>query len=596
VISPTGWRHSPVDPRLWRQVRAFRHWVAASVAIGLGLTACLVAQATFLASALSLALFHRAEHHAIAVALAGLVVATLVRAALAFASEQAATGAASRTKSELRAAALAKLLTLAPADLAQRHTGELAVTLGHGLDGLDGYVGRYLPRLVLAALAPLVLLGWVAHLDLLSAGILLITLALLPVFMILIGQLTQARALSRWRALGQLSGQFLDAVEGLPILRAFGRARVQREIIAQATGELRRETLGTLRVALLSALVLETLAAVGTALVAVPLGLRLVSGQMTLVAALTILVLAPEVYLPVRRASSDFHASTEGVTALEALWAVIGEPQPSATPSPAARTQPPWFERRRIVGGPIASNHFEADFVPAGVELGNVSVSFPGRDMPVLAGLDLKLAPGESLGITGPSGVGKSTLIAVLAGLIPPQAGTFLADGEDVSAHDLSSWRRRLAWVPQRPTLFSGTVAENLRLGSPEASDADLWAALHVACLKELVAALPGGLESALGEHAEQLSAGERQRLAIARALVHSQAGLLLLDEPTAHLDPATERELVARLRPALRGKSLLLVSHRPGPLELADRVVILDRGQLRPLAMKAEQEPLVAR
>jgi ABC-type transport system involved in cytochrome bd biosynthesis fused ATPase/permease subunit len=150
--------------------------------------------------------------------------------------------------------------------------------------------------------------------------------------------------------------------------------------------------------------------------------------------------------------------------------------------------------------------------------------------------------------------------------------------------------------MPQRPTLFSGTVAENLRLGSPEASDADLWAALHVACLKELVAALPGGLESALGEHAEQLSAGERQRLALARALVRSQAGLLLLDEPTAHLDPATERELVARLRPALRGRSLLLVSHRPGPLELADRVVILDRGQLRPLAMKAEQEPLVAR
>ena len=321
MISSTGWRHSPVDPRLWRQARTFRLWVAASVVIGLGLTACLVAQATFLARALSLSLFHRGENHAIAAALVGLVVATLVRAALAFASEQAATGAASRTKSELRAAALAKLLALAPAELAQRRTGEVAVTLGHGLDGLDGYVGRYLPRLVLAVLAPLALLGWVAHLDLLSAGILVITLALLPMFMVLIGQRTRARARSRWRALGQLSGQFLDAVEGLPILRAFGRARAQRETIARATAELRRETLGTLQVALLSALVLETLAAVGTALVAVPLGLRLLSGQMTLTVALTILVLAPEVYLPLRRASSDFHASTEGVAKLLPAYA-----------------------------------------------------------------------------------------------------------------------------------------------------------------------------------------------------------------------------------------------------------------------------------
>ncbi|MGA2873757.1 MAG: ATP-binding cassette domain-containing protein, partial [Candidatus Dormibacteria bacterium] len=175
-------------------------------------------------------------------------------------------------------------------------------------------------------------------------------------------------------------------------------------------------------------------------------------------------------------------------------------------------------------------------------------------------------------------------------------AGTFLADGADVLPADLGSWRRRLAWVPQRPTLFSGTVAENLRLGSPEASDADLWAALEVACLQELVASLPQGLESALGEHAEQLSAGERQRLAIARALIRSQAGLFLLDEPTAHLDPATERELVARLRLALRGRSLLLVSHRPGPLALADRTAILDQGQLRPLRDQVGQQPLVAR
>jgi thiol reductant ABC exporter CydD subunit len=559
----------PVDPRLWRHAPAFRRWLVASVTVGLALTVGLIAQATFLATALTDVLFHRADHAALRAALVGLVVATAARAVLAFAAEAAATGAAQRTKTELRAAAITKVIDLGPSWLAGRHTGDLAVTLGHGLDALDDYVGRYLPRLVLAALAPAVLLVWVAHLDLLSAGILVVTLVLLPVFMVLVGQLTQRRVAQRWQATTRLSGQFLDAVEGLATLRAFGRARAQRQAIAAATDDLRRTTMATLQIALLSALVIETLAAVGTALVAVPLGLRLLSGHLLLAPALAILILTPEIYLPLRRASAEFHANTEGAAALDAVFALLDEPD---QPARVGLGRPAGW-RRGACGERPASRPGPA------VEVRGVTVSYPGQERLALTLERLEVGPGEHLGIVGRSGAGKSTLVDLLAGLVRPGSGEVLADGVDIGALGLDAWRARLAWVPQRPVLFSGSVADNLRLAVPHATDAELWAALDVACLAEVVAALPGGLGAELAEHGEALSAGERQRLAIARALVRRHAGLFLLDEPTAHLDPETEAEVVARLRPALRDRGAVIVTHRPRLLGLVDRVVTLDAG-----------------
>jgi len=594
-----------VDPRLWRHVRAFRRWVIGAVVLGVGLTACLIGQATFLAAGLTALMHHRTGTGAIRTDLLGLVVATAVRGVLSFVAEWAATRAAIRTKAELREEALASALALGPVWLATHQTGELAVTLGHGIDGLDEYIGRYLPATVLAVLAPVVLLGWIASLDLLSAGILVVTLALLPVFMVLLGRLTRARMSARWRTLTRLSGQFLDAVEGLATLRAFGRARRQREVIATTTGDLRRATLGTLQIAFLSALVLETLAAVGTALVAVPLGLRLLSGDMTLAPALTILILTPEVFLPLRRASSNFHASTQGLAALEATFALIDLPDDHPEPAaeepagltrhgrplvPARATTPAGGDVDATTSPLLRSLPPLRPLRPPAVELRAVSVSFPGRSEPALAGCTLTVESGEHVGVTGPSGAGKSTLMSVVAGLIAPSDGRFLVDGDALppSGAAMDRWRQRLTWVPQRPTLFSGTVADNLRLGAPDAGDDELWAALRTACLTDVVSGLPGGLHARVREHAEDLSAGERQRLALARALVRRRAGLVLLDEPTAHLDPDIESEVVQGLREALRGRSAVIVTHRPRLLELTDRVVVMEGGTVDSAATRS--------
>lgn len=616
-----------VDPRLWRHVRAFRAWVLGAVALGLARTVCLVLQATFLASALSDLLFRRGDHRRLVAALVGLVIATVVRAGLSLLSERAATRAAIRTKAELRDEALHQTMARGPVWLARQHTGELAVTLGHGLDALDDYIGRYLPGTILAVLAPIVLVAWIAHLDLLSAAILLVVLGLLPVFMVLVGQLTRARVAARWRTLARLSGQFLDAVEGLATLRAFGRAARQRDAITEATTALRQATMGTLQVALLSGLILETLAAIGTALVAVPLGLRLVSGDMTLAPALTILILTPEVFLPLRRASADFHASTEGLAALQATFALIDGPsgvawEPAArlaarSPSSDVPAAPP-VEASALSGETPLGFSGASPGAPS-VGLRSVTVRYPGRSEVALTDCTLTLAAGEHVAVVGPSGAGKSTLLGVVAGLLGVDQGMVLVDGAElgvvdgpggstatravtdaasarravgaIAAHgtvevadgcgpiDVETWRRRLTWVPQRPTLFSGTVADNLRLASPGASDDELWRALEVACLADMVAGLPGALQAVLREHAEDLSAGERQRLALARALVRREAGLVLLDEPTAHLDPDIEQAVVTGLAGALAGRSAIFVTHRPRLLELVDRIVVLDHG-----------------
>jgi thiol reductant ABC exporter CydD subunit len=567
-----------VDPRLWRHVGAFRRWIVGEVVLGLGLTACLIGQATFLAAGLTDLLFRRADHGAVRVALLGLVVTTAIRGGLSFFAEWAASRAAATTKAELRGEALAKVISLGPVWLASQQTGELTVTLGHGLDALDDYIGRYLPATMLAVLSPVVLLGWIAHLDLLSAGILIVTLLLLPLFMVLVGQLTKTRVAARWRTLTRLSGQFLDAVEGLATLRAFGRSQRQRDAIAEATGDLRRATLKTLQAALLSALVLETLAAVGTALVAVPLGLRLLSGDMTLAPALTILILTPEVYQPLRRASADFHASTEGLAALQATFALIDRPSHLAVP-----IVDPGEPRRAAVGASGTKGVAEVALASPSIELRAVSVSYPRRSEEALANCTVAVCSGERLGVVGPSGAGKSSLIGLVTGLITPFQGKVLVDGVElaplVAAIDLQAWRRRLAWVPQRPTLFSGTIADNLRLGARDASDAELWAALDLACLADVVAGLPRGLQAMVREHAEDLSAGERQRLALARALVRRHASLVLLDEPTAHLDPDIEQAVVNGLRTALAGRSAIIVTHRHRMLELTDRVIAMDCG-----------------
>jgi thiol reductant ABC exporter CydD subunit len=442
--------------------------------------------------------------------------------------------------------------------LGAEHTGELTLAATRGVDALDAYFARYLPQLVLSALVPLAVLAWVARTDRISAVILLATVPLVPLFGWLIGAASEVPARRQWRLLGSLAGHFLDVLQGLPTLRLFGRSGAQAEHIARVSEEHRRATMKTLRVAFLSAFALETLAAVATALVAVSIGLRLVDGRMTLAAGLAVLLLTPEVFLPLRRASAQFHASAEGLAAAGRIFEFLAVPASRPLPLPVAVPDP---GREPI--------HLEG-----------VSVAYEGRGRPALDGLTLDIQPGERVALTGPSGSGKSTVLALLLGFAEPQSGTILVGDVELGAIPPAAWRERVAWVPQRPHLFRGTIDDNVRFARPDASAGDVRRALELAGAWAFVDALPLGQATVLGERGEGLSAGQRQRIAIARAFLRD-ATLLLLDEPASALDPESEAELSAALRRLMEGRTVVVVAHTPALAAEADRMVRLVAGRV---------------
>src|SRR6266536_4631995 len=511
----------PLDPRLVRHAGATRGYLAACVALGVAgpVRDTLVALAAVVAG----------------------------RALLAWAQEIAAHRAAAAVKSQLRSRLLAHLVRLGPGWLNERRTGELTTLTTRGIDALDGYFARYLPQLVLAAVVPAIVLARLVPADLFATATILVTLPLIPVFLALVGLSTQARNRRQFRLLTRLAHHILDVVAGLPTLKVFGRAKAQAETIRRVTDDYRQATMRTLRLAFLSSLVLELLSTISVALVAVAVGLRLVDGKLDLRTALLVLILAPEAYLPLRMVGTHFHASTEGLAAAEQVFSVLEEEPPAR----GTRTA-----------------------VPAGdVVFEGVRVEFAGRAVPALDGVDLTIAPGEVLAVTGPSGWGKSTLLGVLLGFVTPTAGRVTVGGVDLSTLDPDAWRARAEWVLRKPYLFPGTVADNIRLGAPDASDAAVAQAASRARASEF-------LDASVGERGTGLSAGQRQRVALARAFL-STAPLVLLDEPTANLDGENEAAVLDAVRELTRARTTVLVAHRPGLLALADRVVSLDAGRV---------------
>ena len=426
---------------------------------------------------------------------------------------------------------------------------------------------------MLAALTPLVLLAWIVVDDWFSAVILVVTAAVIPLFMILLGLEANRSAARQWERLSGLAATFYDLLQGLPTLRAFGRADDGRATLERANRELRDETMSTLKVAFLSSLALETLASVGTALVALFLGLRLLHGTLEVGTALAILVLAPEVYLPLRRAGAEFHASAEGRAAAERILDVLDDADSAAGPTTAGRVGGPG-DRDRTAARPLP------DPAVHPVRLDRVAVRFPGRAVPVLDGVDLTLEPGVHVAVVGESGAGKSTLLAVLLGFTVPDHGGVLIGDERLADCSLRQWRSRVAWVPQRPNLIRGTLEDNLRLGRPDASDAEVTRAVERCGLDGLVARLTDGLHTPVGEGGLTLSAGERQRIALGRAVLRD-VPVVLLDEPTAHLDAGREESLRGLLAPWLDGRTVVMAAHRGGLVGRVDRTVTLVAGRV---------------
>ncbi|MFG2955524.1 thiol reductant ABC exporter subunit CydD [Streptomyces sp. NPDC048291] len=559
----------PIDPRLLRYARATRLFLVAVVGLGVVGAGLVIAQAMLIAEVVVGAFQHGHSVSELRTPLLLLVAVAVGRAVVSWLTELAAHRASAAVKSELRGRLLERAVALGPGWLSGQRTGSLVTLATRGVDALDDYFSRYLPQLGLAVVVPVAVLARIVTEDWVSAAIIVGTLPLIPLFMVLIGWATQSRTERQWRLLSRLSGHFLDVVAGLPTLKVFGRAKAQAESIRRITGEYRQATMRTLRIAFLSSFALELLATLSVALVAVTIGMRLVHGDMDLYIGLVILVLAPEAYLPLRQVGAQFHAAAEGLAAAEEIFAVLETPVP--------------------VSG--------AGAVPSGAALAfdGVTVRYPGRSADAVTDVSFTVDPGETVALVGPSGVGKSTLLNVLLGFVRPERGRVRVGDADLADVDLAEWRSRIAWVPQRPHLYAGTIAENVRLARPDADDDAVRGALRDAGALEFVDALPEGAETVLGEDGAGLSAGQRQRLALARAFLADRP-VLLLDEPTAALDGVTEGEVVAAVRRLSEGRTVLLVVHRPALLSAADRVVRLSGSEvprgLRPLAPQNLRPP----
>ncbi len=530
----------PSDPRILRRLAPARRPLAGVVAGGVVGSLLVLAQA-WVVTGLVLAVLHDGDVARWAAVVAGVCAA---RAATGWLVDAAAARAAAVVGTDLRRRLVGAFLRDHDRRT-PRASGELAVLATRGVTAAEPYLTRYLPALVLAAVLPPLTVVAIAVLDPMSGLIVLATLPLVPVFGALVGLATRDRAESQWRAMASLSGHFVDVVRGLPTLVAHRRAEAQSTTIRAVTDRYRRASMATLRLAFASSAVLELVATLSVALVAVVVGVRLAAGDLDLHTALVVLLLAPEAYWPLRRVGAEFHAAAEGVATFERVSALLDVDVAESPAAPAG-------------AGPI--------------EVRDLSVRHPGRTVRALDGVSLSVPPRGVTVLTGPSGCGKSTLLAVLAGLLAPETGTVRVDGVDVGG---DAWRARIAWLPQRPVFVVGSVADNLRLAAPGASEERLWEVLRSVALEERVRALPGGLDAPVAEDGATLSAGERARLALARVVLADRPWVLL-DEPTAHLDDLTERIIADTILELGRDRGVVVVAHRPTLVALADRVVAL--------------------
>lgn len=540
----------PIHPRLLQRVQATKRYVAASVLVGVISAGLLIAQAWLLAHCI-VGIFDARTVAPFTGQILGLIGVFAARGLLAWTSETLAHRAAAEVKSELRRdLAAARLSNPVRTDVSSASLLRVAT---QGLDDLDGYFSRYLPQLGLAVVVPFIIGAAILWADWQSAIIVAFTLPLIPVFMALIGWTTQQSVARRFAVADRLANHFADLIEGLPTLQAFSRARAQRRGVILTEDANRRETMKTLRVSFLSSFALEFLATLSVAVVAVTIGFRVVFGHVDFTTALFVLVLAPEAFLPVRQVGVHFHDSADGVAAADAAFAIIDGPAPSLPGQSPAPVPPP--DARLLVE--------------------NLTYRHPGADHLVIDNLTLTAHPGEVLALTGPSGVGKSTLLTLIAGFTTPTSGRILLGDHPISALDREQWWARIAWVPQTPGMVRGTVADNVRLGLPTATDEQVTEALRLASCE-----LP--VDKPVEDLGEGLSAGERRRVALARALVrirHGQATWLILDEPTAGLDADTEARVLDSVKAS--GAGAIVVTHRPAVISRADRVIALTPANL---------------
>lgn len=533
------------DRRLLKYARSTRAFLIASVVVQAVQALLIVAQAVLIATVVVRVFTEEQDLAEVMIYVWWLAAVIAARAAAAFFAEWLAQRTAATAISDLRMAAWRHMMLLGPAWLSRQRTAELAQLLVRGVGGLEAYYARYLPQLVLAVVVPLIVGVAILTEDVLAAVIVALTVPLIPVFMVLVGWVSQAKVDRQWRWLAVLGNHFLDVVEGLPTLKAFNRAQHQVGQIRKVGDEYRVATMGVLRITFLSSFVLELLSTLSVALIAVSIGVRLVHGDMTLMAGLTVLILAPEVYLPLRMVGQHYHAAAEGADAADRLFSIMDQTPPH-------------------------NGTDDINDATATITMRDVSLGYGDDD--VITGLSADIPAGRITVINGPSGAGKTTVLNGLLGFLPPRSGQILIGEQDLAHVDVRQWWSHLAWVPQSPQMLPDTLRENLTLGE----EVDVEEVLEQTRLAAWVASLPEGLDTRIGEGGRPVSVGQARRIALARALLRG-ARVLMLDEPTAGVDPESERAIVDLLSEV--DATVVVVGHRSAIDDIADQVITVGVG-----------------
>jgi ATP-binding cassette subfamily C protein CydD len=555
-----------MNRELLRQIKPARIFLVCTIALGMLGAVATIAQMLFLTLVVDRVFLAGESLEGVRTLLLLLLGAVVLRSGLLWLRQIVAQRGAVRVKSELRERLFGHLVRLGPGYTGDERTGELAATAVEGVERLDPYVGRYLPQMALSVFVPLLIFAYLLSVDPISAVLLLATAPAIPVLMILVGSHAEEHMQSQWAALSRMSAHFLDVLQGLPTLKIFGRGAAERERVAEVSDEFRERTLKVLRYAFLSGFVLEFIATLCIALVAVALGIRLLIGNIPFEAAFLVLLLAPEFFRPLRELGVHRHAGMEGKTSADRIFEILNTPEPTSKASGTAAR---------------LSARLTIDF-------NDVGYGYAGSEQPALSGIELTLPAGTCTALVGRSGAGKSTLVNLLVRFLDPDTGRISANGVPIDELSVEGWRENLALVPQRPYLFYGSVLENIRLARPDATREEIERAAELAGASEFIERLPRGYDTEVGERGIRLSGGETQRVAIARAFL-KDAPVLIMDESTSSLDPESERLIGDALVRLIRDRTVLVIAHRLNTVYRADRIAVLQAGRLAETGTHAE-------
>ncbi len=556
-----------INPRLLTEVRHERIFIIISIFLGWIGAVLSVFQAYEISKIINQVFLGGKTLEAVRIVVITILIIVVLRSGLLWAGEMYASAAASNIKSDLRQRLMTHIQVLGPAYLrgeegeSETQTGELVNLATEGIDGVEVYFSQYLPQIALAALVPLTILIFVFPTDALSGIVLLITAPLLPIFLYLIGSTAEVLTSKQWLGLSRMSAYFLDVLQGLATLKSLGRSKDQIDVIKRVSEQYRQSTMGVLKVTFLSALVLELVATLGTAVVAVEIGIRLLYSELAFEQAFFIILLAPEFYLPLRLLGTRFHAGMAGVEAAKRIYRILDLPI---------------LDRAQITN--ISNASQSSNNHPPNINFKNVGFTYANQQA-VLDNVSLEIPPGRMTAITGQSGTGKTTLTWLLLRFLQPQSGDIFVDGKSLSEIPLADWYKNLAWVPQNPYLFNDTIAANIKFAKPNADQTEIQKAAQFAHADEFIQGFPSAYQTLVGERGVRLSSGQAQRIALARAFL-KDAPLLILDEPTSHLDPETDAHMQDSIKHLIHNRTVLVITHRQSTLDHAENILKLSRGK----------------